>query len=451
MGRGNFGFGDIQITSHLPDAAALKRAVPMVKVVSKYRPVESSGKTSCPFHKDNNTPNLHVYGDHAHCFVCGWHGDHFQYIMDYNRIRRNKNVSFVDALELVASMARDNVQQYSPEEDEDDVVLVRKERKPTLNDSKPVPKNWIEFWRKELIDRRREWLRVSRLLSDTTIDTHGLGWRPDYSAYSIPFWLGTPGIGEIDIVQFRSTDKSPPMHGRPWRYMGLSGYNHPSIINRHLLNPVWVVVYFGTLDAILAAQDGIPAISTNGSSVFMNPDRPESRWLKHVLSDVRYVYVVPDATPSEFEPAHRLADMVNGRVKYFPHDMCGKDYTDYRSCGNSAQDFVKDILGMPEYTVALSTGDFQRVKIMVGQIANGDSEGAAKAFLSLAQDYNPSYISHSIQMVTIMPPKNFRSAFDRNEWEHMSEEFADANGSVRDSLELIKKWADIAHRRAGGF
>ena len=36
----------------------------------------SSGKTHCvaPGHQDND-PSMHLYGDHVHCFSCGFHGD----------------------------------------------------------------------------------------------------------------------------------------------------------------------------------------------------------------------------------------------------------------------------------------------------------------------------------------------------------------------------------------
>ena len=32
-------------------------------------------KVLCPAHADGDTPNLHIYGDHVHCFACGFHGD----------------------------------------------------------------------------------------------------------------------------------------------------------------------------------------------------------------------------------------------------------------------------------------------------------------------------------------------------------------------------------------
>jgi CHC2 zinc finger/Toprim domain len=38
------------------------------------------GKICCPFHADR-TPSLHVYDDHFHCFGCGAHGDHVDWLM----------------------------------------------------------------------------------------------------------------------------------------------------------------------------------------------------------------------------------------------------------------------------------------------------------------------------------------------------------------------------------
>jgi hypothetical protein len=40
----------------------------------------SNGKIKCPFH-DDGTPSLHIYSDHFHCFACGAHGDHLDWLM----------------------------------------------------------------------------------------------------------------------------------------------------------------------------------------------------------------------------------------------------------------------------------------------------------------------------------------------------------------------------------
>jgi hypothetical protein len=38
------------------------------------------GRICCPFHEDH-TPSLHIYPDHYHCFVCGAHGGHVDWLM----------------------------------------------------------------------------------------------------------------------------------------------------------------------------------------------------------------------------------------------------------------------------------------------------------------------------------------------------------------------------------
>jgi hypothetical protein len=40
-----------------------------------------NGKIRCPFHEDD-TPSLHVYRDHYHCFGCGAHGGHLDWLRE---------------------------------------------------------------------------------------------------------------------------------------------------------------------------------------------------------------------------------------------------------------------------------------------------------------------------------------------------------------------------------
>jgi hypothetical protein len=46
------------------------------------------GKIICPFHADS-TPSLHIYPDHYHCFACGAHGDHVDWLMMVEGMNRN--------------------------------------------------------------------------------------------------------------------------------------------------------------------------------------------------------------------------------------------------------------------------------------------------------------------------------------------------------------------------
>jgi hypothetical protein len=44
------------------------------------RPV--NGKIRCVFHADDDTPSLHIYRDHYHCFSCGAHGGHLDWLRE---------------------------------------------------------------------------------------------------------------------------------------------------------------------------------------------------------------------------------------------------------------------------------------------------------------------------------------------------------------------------------
>lgn len=50
--------------------------IPLAELIGE-TPVH--GKIVCPFH-DDHAPSLHIYSDHYHCFVCGAHGDHLDWL-----------------------------------------------------------------------------------------------------------------------------------------------------------------------------------------------------------------------------------------------------------------------------------------------------------------------------------------------------------------------------------
>src|SRR5690348_13670705 len=52
----------------------------------------------CVFHREN-TPSLHVWNDHYHCFGCGTHGDVFDYV------QKSQHLDFPTALRELAQLA----------------------------------------------------------------------------------------------------------------------------------------------------------------------------------------------------------------------------------------------------------------------------------------------------------------------------------------------------------
>ena len=79
----------------------IRKSVNIVDIISDYIPIEQKGRNYfaiCPFHDDHNpsmsiSPEKQIYT----CFVCGAHGNVFNFIMDY------ENVSFYEAVKIVAN------------------------------------------------------------------------------------------------------------------------------------------------------------------------------------------------------------------------------------------------------------------------------------------------------------------------------------------------------------
>ena len=80
----------------------IKNSVDIVDVVSKYIPLNKTGKNyfgSCPFHEDK-TPSLSVSPSRQmfNCFSCHRVGNVFQFLMEY------ENIPFIEAVTMVADM-----------------------------------------------------------------------------------------------------------------------------------------------------------------------------------------------------------------------------------------------------------------------------------------------------------------------------------------------------------
>jgi len=79
----------------------IRKSINIVDVISDYIPIEQRGKNYfaiCPFHDDHN-PSMSISKEKQiyTCFVCGAHGNVFNFIMDY------ENMSFVEAVKTVAN------------------------------------------------------------------------------------------------------------------------------------------------------------------------------------------------------------------------------------------------------------------------------------------------------------------------------------------------------------
>jgi DNA polymerase len=62
--------------------------VPLGNLVSV--PLTSGNKTSCPFHAGDDTPSLHIYADHYHCYACDAHGTTIDWLMQIEGMSREE-------------------------------------------------------------------------------------------------------------------------------------------------------------------------------------------------------------------------------------------------------------------------------------------------------------------------------------------------------------------------
>lgn len=67
------------------DIVNLKASVDFAQLVSETHEVGLNKKVLCPFH-DDRTPSCHVYKNGFHCFACGEHGDHIDWLKHVHQL-----------------------------------------------------------------------------------------------------------------------------------------------------------------------------------------------------------------------------------------------------------------------------------------------------------------------------------------------------------------------------
>jgi hypothetical protein len=81
-------------------------------------------KILCSFHGDSGRPNMHIYADHFHCYQCGAHGDHIDWL------RKTRGMGYVEAFEELKKWA----------------VLPREKRKQKKKDDGATRKRADALW-----------------------------------------------------------------------------------------------------------------------------------------------------------------------------------------------------------------------------------------------------------------------------------------------------------------
>lgn len=156
----------------LPDAFKdeLRARVPLSDVIGKRMKLTRAGreyKGCCPFHKEK-TPSFYVNDMKGfyHCFGCGKHGDSIGFLMDHD------NMSFMDAVEQLASLAGMQVPKQTPEDEK------KYQQQSSLYDLMEAATAWYEQQLREPKHKRIIQYLKERGLSGEMAKSFRLGFAP---------------------------------------------------------------------------------------------------------------------------------------------------------------------------------------------------------------------------------------------------------------------------------
>src|SRR5678815_1466952 len=122
----------------------------------------------CPFHDNKHTPAFVVWPESGtwRCFgQCNEGGDIFKFVM------KRENLEFKEAMQRLAARARVEIKEYQRE---------TPQQKEAYENLRKLLEDAIVFYRSQLFANKDilAYLREKRGLTDTTIETFGLGFAP---------------------------------------------------------------------------------------------------------------------------------------------------------------------------------------------------------------------------------------------------------------------------------
>lgn len=200
----------------------------------------------CPWHQDEQTPNLSVYQNHVYCFACGHWADGIEYLMELD------GCSFQSAVVWLAEEAREHK------------TAIVNRREPKVVDAKLVESLNLTLYTSSWLGKELVWLK-RRGIGLNEITRHLIGWTGH--AYSIPHFVDGKcwnikfrcGPGE-ETVQLNGHTKTRP------KYWNLSGHpmTHPwpwDYFHSRWHDSKVVFVCEGEFDAMILLAAGLPAVS----------------------------------------------------------------------------------------------------------------------------------------------------------------------------------------------
>ena len=156
----------------LPDAFKdeLRARIPLSDIIGKRMKLTRAGreyKGCCPFHKEK-TPSFTVNDIKGfyHCFGCGAHGDSIGFLMNHD------NLSFMDAVEQLASLAGMQVPKATPEDEK------KYKQQASLYDLMDFAAKWYEQQLHHAENKKILKYLIERGLSSETIRSFKIGFAP---------------------------------------------------------------------------------------------------------------------------------------------------------------------------------------------------------------------------------------------------------------------------------
>lgn len=233
----------------IKNATQIREDANIVDIVGKYVTLKRRGATYvglCPFHTENS-PSFTVFpaSNTFKCFGCGQGGDAVHFLME------SQSMTFPEALELVASESRIEIEYENRERRQEDLdrAKAEQERRHQLSemlngvhryyaDNNPLPALYCD------LESRREMVDADgRVISRETADRFGICYTPDDNAVrKAGFWdagqlteigvLGKGDYGEYDFFKrrliFRITDHRGKAIGLAGRRLRSEDHNPQS-------------------------------------------------------------------------------------------------------------------------------------------------------------------------------------------------------------------------------
>src|SRR5215203_1026652 len=275
-------------------------------------------KVLCPAHADANTPNLHIYGDHVHCFACGFHGD----VVDLWQVMHG----FERPIEAALDLAREygvEVPEQSPQARKE--VEERRSKEEThlkqarachsALDTHPNVREWCE---KRGFDQELQ----RRFL---------LGANRDGTEAVIPFWYRGRVMGLI-----RRKLEGEPKYLYPSREEFPEGHR-PLFIPSPLRDDVLLAE--GIVDALALAALGESVAAVGGTDI----SAEQMSELERLSGPI---YVLPDADPEGNEAARRWVRSLYPKAVLCPPEYGegSKDVADlFAEAGQSSAETLIDL------------------------------------------------------------------------------------------------------------